>query len=122
MALRGVTKDPVAFIPESERMELNPTTFHIRPKTGHDANKTMARYAGASKDGRKGYRELNVGKLDNADVEEFLDICHKVENFYFSDRWGDEEDPKVLVKEVTEPARLKKVCLDLPSERLRLKI
>lgn len=118
MAIQGVTKDPIAFIPESERADTNPTVFWVRPKTGHDSNKTMARYAGASKDGRKGYKELNVGKLDAADVEEFLDICVKVENFIFSDRWEDDEEPGKLVKEVTAPDRLKRVCLDLPSEIL----
>lgn len=117
MAIRGITKDPVAYVPEAERTEQEPTVFWIRPKTGHDANKTMARYASASKDGRKGYRELNVTKLDNADIEEFLDIVIKVENFYFSNNW-DDEDPNKLVKLIDTPDRLKKVCMDLPSDVL----
>ena len=43
-----------------------------------------ARGAAAGRDGRKGYRELNVTKLDNADLQEFLDVVIKVENYYFS--------------------------------------
>ena len=117
MALRGVTKQPVAYVPEIERTSEDPTVFHIIPKTGHDANRTMARYAAASKDGRKGYRELNVSKLDNADIEEFLDTVVKVENFIFSDNWDDEEAGK-LIKSIDDPIRLKKVCMDLPSDIL----
>jgi len=118
MAIRGVSKKAVAYIPEEERtVKENQTVIWIKPKTGHQANVTMSRYAAAGRDGRKGYRELNVTKLDNADLQEFLDVVIKIENFYFSDQFPDLE--KVGLHTVVEqPEMLKKVALDISADLL----
>ena len=51
MAIKGVSKKAVAYIPEEERtVKENQTVVWIKPKTGHQANVTMARYAAAGKD------------------------------------------------------------------------
>jgi hypothetical protein len=118
MAIKGVSRQPVALIPEEERSNTNdPTVFHLSAKTGHQANVTMQRYAAAGRDGRKGHRELNVTKLDNADIAEFLDVCSKVENWYFSDNFPDLES-QGLFTEVTDQETLKRVCQDMSSDLL----
>ncbi len=118
MAIRGVSKKAVAYIPEEERtVKENQTVIWIKPKTGHQANVTMSRYAAAGRDGRKGYRELNVTKLDNADLQEFLDVVIKIENFYFSDQFPDLEK-QGLHTVVEQPEMLKKVALDISADLL----
>jgi len=77
----------------------------------------MSRYAAAGRDGRKGYRELNVTKLDNADLQEFLDVVIKIENFYFSDQFPDLEK-QGLHTVVEQPEMLKKVALDISADLL----
>ena len=118
MAIRGVSKKAVAYIPEEERtVKENQTVVWIKPKTGHQANVTMSRYAAAGRDGRKGYRELNVTKLDNADLQEFLDVVLKVENYYFSDQFPDLEK-QGLHKVIEQPELLKKVAMDVSADLL----
>ena len=118
MAIRGVSKQAVAYVPEEERtVKENQTVVWIKPKTGHQANVTMARYAAAGKDGRKGYRELNVTKLDNADLQEFLDVVMKIENYYFSDQFPDLEK-QGLHKTIEQPELLKKVAMDISADLL----
>jgi len=118
MAIRGVSRQAVPYIPEDERtVKENQTIVWIRPKTGHQANVSMSRYASAGRDGRKGYRELNVTKLDNADLQEFIDVVTKVENFYFSDQFPDLEKAG-LHKVIEDPESLKKVCMDLSADLL----
>jgi len=118
MAIRGVSRKAVPFIPEEERtVKENQTVVWIRPKTGHQANVSMSRYASAGRDGRKGYRELNVTKLDNADLQEFLDIVIKVENYYFSDQFPDLES-QGLFKEISDPETLKRVAQDISADLL----
>jgi len=118
MAIKGVSKQAVAYIPEEERtVKENQTVVWIKPKTGHQANVTMARYAAAGKDGRKGYRELNVTKLDNADLQEFLDVVLKIENYYFSDQFPDLES-QGLHKSIEQPELLKKVAMDISADLL----
>lgn len=118
MAIRGVSKKPIPYIPEEERtVTEDQTVIWIQPKTGHQANQTMARYASARRDGRKGYTELSVRKLDNADVEEFLTIVTKIENYQFSDNF-----PKLagqgLIKEIVDEETLRKVAMDISADIL----
>jgi|6_EtaG_2_1085325.scaffolds.fasta_scaffold27180_3 hypothetical protein len=118
MAIRGVSRTAVPFVPEEERtVKEDQTVIWIRPKTGHQANVSMSRYAAAGRDGRKGYRELNVTKLDNADIQEFLDICVKVENYYFSDQFPDLEK-QGLFKNIEDPETLKRVAQDVSADLL----
>ena len=118
MAIRGVSRTAIPYVPEEERtVKENQTVIWIRPKTGHQANVSMSRYASAGRDGRKGYRELNVTKLDNADSQEFLDIVIKVENFYFSDQFPDLEK-QGLFTTIEDPESLKRVAQDISSDLL----
>ena len=118
MALKGVSTKPIPYVPEVERDNTeNPTIFWIKAKTGRDANESMRRYAGASKEGRKGYRDLDVRKLNNADIEEFLGIVTEVENFEFSDNFPDLEEKGVISK-ISDEATLIRVCQDLPADIL----
>lgn len=118
MAIKGVSKEPVPYVPEVERDNIeNPTAFWIKPKTGRDANESMRRYAAASKEGRKGYRDLDVRKLNSADIEEFINCVIKVENYEFSDNYPELED-RGVIPEITDEATLIKVCHDLPADIL----
>jgi len=83
--ISGVENKTYPLVLEDDRECLagEQTIFHIKPKTGHDANKSLQRYAAASRDGRGGRRELNVSRLNTADLEEFLTVCKKVENYIF---------------------------------------
>ena len=116
MAIRGVSREAVPFVPEEERMNfVDPTVIHIRPKNAHASNRTMSRYAAAGRDGRKGYRDLNVSKLDAADIAEFVATVEKVENYYFSTQFPDLE--KIGFHKVVESEELlKKVAADISSD------
>lgn len=122
MAIRGATKKPLPFVLEDDQSnpENEQTIFWISPKKGHDANETMRRYAAAGRDGRKGYRELSVRKLDAADIEEFLAIVYKVENYIFSEDMADKywKDGKETGVTLDTPVGLADVCRDLSSDHL----
>jgi len=87
------------------------TVFHIRAKTGEDNNKTLRRYSSTYKEGRKGTRDVDDRKLNAADVDEFLSICSKVENYGFPEGhklYDPEKDPVKLIDtkdELIEVAR-----------------
>lgn len=117
--IKGVEKKAIPYVLEDDRMNSvdEQTIFWINPKTGHDSNRTLQRYAGASKDGRKGYRELNVGKLDSADIEEFLSVCTKVEKYVFSSDNQFHADGKVY-DVIEDPVMLTEVARTLSSDYL----
>ena len=118
MAIRGVSREPVAYVPEEQRTETeDQTVIWIRPKTGQDANRTMAAYAGASREGRKGYRDMNVTKLNSADIQEFIRIVSKVENYYFSNAFKDLETQGLLAV-IEDEETLKKVAQDISADLL----
>lgn len=118
MAIKGVSREPIAFVPEEERSaKKDQTVFWIKPKSGHEANISMARYASAGRDGRKGYRELNVTKLDNADIQEFLDTVTKVENYIFSSAFQELQSKKII-KVIDDEETLRKVAIDVPADIL----
>lgn len=117
--IRGVTKKTYAYVLEDDRA--NPaseqTVFHIIPKTGHDNNLTLQRYAGTAKDNRKGFREINVQKLDSADLEEFVAVVKKVENYGWpEDHPMFEKSP--VSKEITDELTLKEVARTLSADHL----
>jgi|TARA_Y100000310_G_C20144697_1_gene561882 hypothetical protein len=118
MAIQGVSRQAIPFVPEEERMvKEDQSVIWIKPKTGHAANVTMSRYASAGRDGRKGYRELNVTKLDNADLQEFIDVVVKWENYYFSDQFPDLHKQGLFVLVEDEPT-LRKIAMDLSADLL----
>ena len=121
--ITGTSSKSICYIPEEERalQSADPkaivTKFWIRLKKGHDANQVLADYAGAGKDGRKGYRELNVRRLDSADVTHFLSICERVENYQFSEDYPDLHE-QGAIPDVTGEAQLSQVAADLSADLL----
>ncbi len=116
--IEGAAPTAMRWVPEEERaVTEKQTAFWIKPKTGHEANQTLASYAGAGRDGRNGYRELSVRKLDNADVEQFLDIVEKVEWYLFSKRFPELREQGGF-ESIVDEATLSKVALDLSSDNL----
>lgn len=115
----GVSKKAIPYVLEEDRRNSysEQTVFWIMPKKGHDANETLRRYAAAGRDGRKGYRELNTSRLDQADVEEFLDVVVKVENFQFSEDYPD-LSKQGLIKTIEDQGTLVQVCKDLSVDHL----
>lgn len=116
--IKGVKKEPIPYVLEADRM--NPveeqTVFFILPKRGHDANVTLKRYGGASRDGRGGYREFNVDKLDAADVDEFKSIVTRIIRYQFSDGHiysQKEEFKKGLVEDTREKDVIGAIGLDM---------
>ena len=116
--ITGAVAQSVPYIPEDERtVTEKQSVVWIKPKTGHEANEALALYAGAGRDGRQGYRELNVRKLDTADVEQFLKVVEKWEWYQFSDRFPDlaaQGPMEVIIDEAT----LAKLAVDLSSDML----
>ena len=116
--IEGAPPTAIRWVPEEERaVTKRQTAFWIKPKTGHEANQSLASYAGAGRDGRNGYRELSVRKLDNADVDQFLATVDKVEWYLFSSRFP-ELRAQGGFEEITDEATLSKVALDLSSDNL----
>ena len=118
VVVKGVNKKAIPYVLEEDRA--NPiteqTVFWIKPKTGHDNNLTLQRYAGASKETRKG-REINVSRLDAADQEDFLHSVEKVENFIYSEE-SEYYDSGKIYKEITDKAQLKEVARCLSADNL----
>lgn len=122
MAIQGVSnKTFIPYVLEDDRTSSTPTIFHIRPKTGHDNNKTVQRYAQTAKENRKGYREIDVNKLDVADMEEFIYICNKVENYIYPEdhpSYKEKDGVAQVVKLIEEEANLREVAKTLGADHL----
>jgi len=118
MAIQGVSREAVPYVPEEERaVKEDQTVIWIKPKTGHAANQTMSRYAAAGRDGRKGFRHLSVQKLDAADILEFIDIVEKMENYRFSNQYPDLSKQGLLTF-IEDIETLKKVATDISADLL----
>lgn len=116
MAIRGVSRKAVPYIPERERgVTEQQSVIWIRQKDGHAANKTLALYAGAGRDGRGGYREIAVGKLDTADVTQFVEIVEKIENYVFSEAFPDLAS-RGVIDVIDDEATIAKVAQDIDPE------
>jgi hypothetical protein len=116
--IQGVNKKSVPYVLEEDRASIvdEQTVFWILPKTGHDNNLTLQRYAGASKETRKG-REVNVLKMDAADRDEFTSLVEKVEKFIFSEDSPYYEDKKIHTS-ITDRDMLKEVARCLSADHL----
>jgi hypothetical protein len=104
--MRGITLEPVPYILEDDRGKKDKneqTVFWVKPKTHHEANKTLSRYSAAGREGRSGYRDLHSGKLDSADTAEWLNTVTKIENFWFPNSFfADNEKSKPDIKDTDE--------------------
>lgn len=119
--IKGVSKREIPYVLEDDRASAlhEQTVFWILPKTGHDNNRTLQRYAATSKDNRKGFREINVSKLDAADIAEFSSIVKKVENFQFpedSNFYNNEN--KGIYKVIEDDEKLGEVARTLAADHL----
>ena len=91
--ITAVERKTVPFVLEEDRASTanEQSIFWIMPKRSHEANITLSRYGGTSKDGRQGFRDFNVKKLDTADIDEFISLVEKVERYQLapdSDYYG----------------------------------
>lgn len=82
---RGVIDEAIPYVLESDRdsPEEEQTTWHIRMRSSKDVTKTIVQFAAAEKMGRGGYRDLDESRYNKADLNTFLSIVEKVENFVF---------------------------------------
>jgi hypothetical protein len=119
--IKGINKKSIQYVLEDDRNSPldQQTVFSIRPKTGHDSNQTLQRYAAAAKEGRGGKREINVNKLDSADVEEFLNIVEKVENYGFPEGNKFYNDGQPQTFEGSEKEKMIEVVNTLSSDYLQ---
>ncbi len=119
MAIHGISKEPWPFWFEEENdapMDER-TLIWTRPRKGHDANKVLSAYAAAGREGRKGYRDLNARKLDDADVTAFLSAVAHVDRYHFGSdfKWHNQgiiDIPEGDVEKLTD------MCRDLESAKL----
>lgn len=139
--VRGISKnDAVAYIPEDDRglPEEQQTVFHIKPKTGHESNIQTKHYMKGISEKPDGSRDMDVSKIDSADVANFQATVKKVENYAFpQDFYEDKEALKEssvkreieddlgnseelwFTEEITDSVLLKKVAKTLPANVLR---
>jgi hypothetical protein len=114
--MRGISKTPVPYLLDRDRNapEEEQTTFWVRPRTGEDGAKIVARYSAAERT-TGAYREISEGKWRKADSDTWLDTVAKVEHFWFSDRFPDLA-AQGWVEEVTDPDLLVKVMQSIALE------
>jgi len=119
--IRAVIKKAIPYVLEDDRNSpiTEQTVFWVTPKRSHEANKTLQRYGGAQKDGRGGYREFNVNKLDAADVEEFISLVEKVERYCLApDTPFIKQFKGGIVIETTDKAVLAEIAASMSSGQL----
>lgn len=123
MAIKGLQREndgsreilSVEYILERERDNLiNPMTIFIRPKDTAAANRTLKAYGETSRD-RKGSKQFNVSKLNNADLDEWITVVSRIDNYEFSNQFPDLEKHGVM-KNITDVDVLKKVLVDLTND------
>jgi len=94
-------------LPEEER-----TTFWLRPYKGLDAGKIMSRYARAERLGRGNRKEIDARAWRKADIESWLQIVEKVDNFHFSEDYPDLHK-QGWIAEISDQDALVRVAEDL---------
>ena len=84
--MRGRNSAPVPYCCEEDRAlaEEEQTIFWLICKNNSMANVTVRRYTRARRDTRDGGTEYDPRLLDAADIDDFLAICSKVENYAWS--------------------------------------
>jgi hypothetical protein len=90
---------------ESDRglPEEQQTVFHMKPKTGHDANQQTKFYLRAYREKDGGNRDLDVTEADKADILNFQNVCRKIENFAFPESYY-ETHPQI--KKEAKPVKI----------------
>lgn len=83
---RGVIDEAIPYVLESDR-ELNEeeqTVWWLKMRSSKDVNKVVTQFAAAERVGRGGFRDLDEGRYNKADLNTFLSVVEKVENFIFA--------------------------------------
>jgi len=89
MALKGKgIKKAIPYIPEIERGTDTPTVFWIKPKNMGGTYKTLELYS-KGVDTNRNIRKIHPTKMFEADIQDFLSFCEKVENYQFSDDFSE---------------------------------
>lgn len=117
---RGQSKKAQPYVLESdlEAPESERTTFWLRPYKGLDAGKIMQRYARAERIGPRGRKEIDGRAWRKADLESWLAIVEKVENFHFSEDYPDLHK-QGWIAEIADPEGLARVAEDLSFDHFQ---
>ena len=124
--MRGASKTPIPYVCEADRPldEKEQTVFWLRGKNIDMGNQSLARYARAQKDRVDGGKEWEPVQLSRADVEDFLAVCVRVDNYAFTPEYlSSHPDVQVLSeknggfypKGIIDYRMLEDVARDLPS-------
>lgn len=83
---RGVINEAIPFILETDRelKEEEQTVWWLKMRSSKDVNKVVTQFAAAERIGRGGFRDLDEGRYNKADLNTFLSVVEKVENFVFA--------------------------------------
>jgi hypothetical protein len=119
--IKAVERKTVPYVLEDDRSNSpkEQTVFWIMPKRSHEANETLKRYGGTSRDARGGFRDFSVKKLDAADNEEFVSIVEKVERFGLatdSPYYGQFDDGIII--ETSDKALMAEIARGMSSAHL----
>lgn len=123
--MRGRSSAPVPYRCEEDRSlpEEEQTIFWVTCKNNSMANETVRRYTRARRDTRDGGTDYDPRMLDTADIEDFLSICKKVENYAWSTDYMAKH-PQIESKvnaggfyadAITDEVLLADVARDLPA-------
>ena len=96
--IKGVSKNKTyAYVCIEDRIHPSDeqTVFHLKAKTGHDTNLTIARYSQARETNKKGNAKIDPNKLTLADQEEFASLVVKIDNFQFPEDHQYYNDGKI---------------------------
>lgn len=102
---KQISKEPIQYILQEDRGELREVQviFWLIPLKGEESAQLYSDYAGVSKEGRSGYREVNKGKLRRADRESWLRAVSRVDNYPPSEDILGYEKIKSVCKVVKMP-------------------
>ena len=123
--MRGASRTPIGFVCESDRPldDKEQTIFWIRCKNLEMGNYTTARYSRAQKDRVDGGRDWDPVQLSRADVEDFLTVCSRVDNYSWSESYlenhpearGSLNELGFCKQPIADPKVLEDLAKDLPS-------
>lgn len=126
--MRGASRTPIAYVSVSDRdlPDDEQTIVWIRCKNAELGNQALARYARAQKDRVDGSgRDWDSFQLTRADIEDFLRVCPRVDNYAWTPEYLDDHPEIKLAsnvkgfytKPITDPAMLEDFFKDIPSSQ-----
>lgn len=83
---KGVVGEPIGYILESD-LELpkeQQTIWYLRMRSSRDVTKAIVNFSKAERIGRGGKRELSEEQYNKADLNTFVSVVERVENFFFA--------------------------------------